>query len=307
MNMMAESFAYPAGSDAARDLRNESDYNVQRRHPERTEIYAGYARRSEALRADVPWQSLRYAKPERCTLDWFPAQEAKDAPLLVFMHGGFWRGGDKRVFSFIAENLRTAGVSSAFVGYELAPNVTVTTISAQIRAAVTFLLRNQRALGFDPERVTLSGHSAGAHLAAMTSAYPQELPILGRHLRVIGLSGVYQLAPLLATSLKGEIQLTSDVAEEQSLPEGRWLHASRYLVVAGGGETPGFLAQSTHFHDALQHRGLNTTLILEPGRTHFDIFVPLTEPAYALHQQVLDVIKGPAGAAPSNAAGPVAA
>ncbi|WP_233237735.1 alpha/beta hydrolase [Bordetella sp. LUAb4] len=290
MNMLAENLAQRTDTDAAPDLRNESDYNVQRRHPERTEIYAGYARRSEALRADVPWQSLRYDKPERCTLDWFPAEHPAGAPLLIFMHGGFWRGGDKRVFSFIAENLRTAGISSAFIGYELAPAVTVTTIAAQIRSAVTFLLRNQRALGFDPERVTLSGHSAGAQLAAMTSAYPQEMPILGRHLRVIGVSGVYQLPPLLATTLKDEIQLTPEVAAEQSLPEGRWLHASCYLLVVGGGETPGFLTQSTHFHDALRQRGLNTNLIIEPGRTHFDIFVPLTEPTHALHEQVLEVI-----------------
>lgn len=274
----------------AEDLRFEADYNVQRRHPERTAIYADYAQRSEALRQQIPWENLRYASPERCTIDWFPANHPEDAPLLVFMHGGFWRGGDKRVFSFIAENLHRAGISTALVGYELAPAVTVSTIASQVRTAVRHLLEARTRLRFDPTRVTLSGHSAGAQLAAMTSAYPQDLPGAAQSVRVIGLSGVYDLKPLLASTLRGEIDLSPEQAESQSLPGNHGLQASRYLIAVGGAETEGFIAQSQRFDSLLKARQLSTELIIEAYCTHFDIFIPFTEPDYALHERVLQIV-----------------
>lgn len=272
------------------DLSNEADYNLQRRHPERTEIYAGYARRSEALRQARPWQALRYAPEERCTIDFFPAPDARGAPLLVFIHGGFWRGGDKRMFSFIAEHFLAAGISTALLGYTLAPAVTVAQISAQIRAAVACLTRLQPELGFDIGRVTLSGHSAGAHLAAMTSSCAE---VSRPAWRVLAVSGVYDLRPVLATSLRAEIGLTQADAEAQSLPGARQLLARDYLVAVGGAETPAFISQSEDFHRALTAAGRPAALFIDPGRTHFDIFESLSQPGQALHDRAIALIQAP--------------
>jgi arylformamidase len=269
------------------EFPNEPGYNLKARHPERTELYADYAERSEALRRGGNWESLRYAAPARCELDWFPAGQPKGAPLLVFIHGGYWRGGDKRGFSFLADGFRRDGVSTALLGYELAPAVPISAIAQQIRWAIRFLMSEQKKLGFDPTRVTLSGHSAGAHLAAMASCYPDEIGVGGAALRVIGASGVYDLTPVMQTSLRDEIGLTSAEAADQSLPNGRSPSAGEYLILVGERETQDFIDQSRDFHRNLTEHGVPSEFQIVPGCMHFDIFEPLADRKNPIHQRVL--------------------
>ena len=93
-----------------------------------------------------------------------------DAPLHMFIHGGYWHSLSSKEFSFIAEGLVEAGVAVAILNYDLCPNVTVTEIVRQNRAAVKWLHENARRYGCDPERISVSGHSAGGHLTAMLMA-----------------------------------------------------------------------------------------------------------------------------------------
>ncbi|WP_158215328.1 alpha/beta hydrolase [Candidimonas nitroreducens] len=277
-------------ADDTSEFRNESDYNLKRRHPERTALYDEYAQRSETMRNNIAWSSFAYDTPDRCVLDWFPAEHSVGAPLMIFVHGGYWRGGDKRVFSFLAEGFRAEGVSMAMVGYELAPSVSIETIGIQVRRAIRHVMQKQRELGFDSSRVTLSGHSAGAHLVAMASAYPDELGVDGSALRVVGMSGVYDLTPVLESSLRQEIGLTPAEAASQSLPNGRLMKASEYLLLVGERETPAFIDQSRTFHRALVERGVPSELQIVPGCMHFDIFKPLADRNDPVHRRVLETV-----------------
>jgi arylformamidase len=280
----------PIATGNVPEFRNESDYNLKLRHPERTALYDEYARHGETMRKSISWSSFAYDKPERCMLDWFPAERPAGAPLLIFVHGGYWRGGDKRVFSFLAEGFRAEGVSTAMVGYELAPTVSIETIGIQVRRAIRHVMQKQGELEFDSSRVTLAGHSAGAHLVAMASAYPDELGVDRSALKVVGMSGVYDLTPVLESSLQQEIGLTPAEAASQSLPNGRSLSANEYLLLVGERETPAFIDQSRTFHRALVERSIPCELQIVAGRTHFDIFKPLADRNDPVHRRVLEMI-----------------
>ncbi|WP_424810490.1 alpha/beta hydrolase [Roseococcus sp. YIM B11640] len=264
----------------------EAQYNLRARHPERETIYADYTARSEKLRGSAHWECLRYAAPERCTIDFFPAARA-DAPLLVFIHGGFWRSGDKRVFSFLAEPYAQAGVAVALVGYELAPQVTLTRIVEQMVGAWRFLVTEATGLGINPARITLSGHSAGGHLSALLSTMDPGLP----HLHgVLPISGIFDLAPMLLTSINHESRITAEEAVTLSPALKSCFRGRRYWVVAGAGETEDFIAQTQRFGAMMEAAcpGSGTTLV--PGRHHFDIFEDFADPASPVFREALALI-----------------
>ncbi|MDB5414130.1 MAG: hypothetical protein JWR10_2465 [Rubritepida sp.] len=268
----------------------EGQYNLKARHPEREAIYAGYTARSQHFRDAGPWECLRYAEPERCTIDWFPARGAKNAPLLIFIHGGFWRGGEKRVFSFLAEPYAEAGVAVALIGYELAPAVTLTRIVEQIVQAVAWLNAHAARLGFDASRVTISGHSAGGHLSALLSTMPPDR--FGGHgfHGVLPISGIFELAPMLLTSINHESRITAEEAATLSPMRKESFLGRRYWVVAGQGETEDFVAQTRRFGAMMEQARPGSGATIVPGRNHFDIFEEFADPSSQLFQAALALI-----------------
>lgn len=229
-----------------------------------------FGRLSAAARADLPCRlDLRYGDGPLETLDFFPGP-GPDAPLHVFIHGGYWRALDKSLYSCIAVPLVSAGAAVALLNYDLCPAVTVTDIVVEIRRAIAWLARRGAELGFDADRIALSGHSAGAHLAAMAIAHdwaaeglPADL-IKGASL----VSGIYAPAPALHLPVNAEIGLTADVAHAANA----LLHPPRatpaIAVSAGGAEPPGWIGQSHAYVSA--HR-LPVPVIIVPGADHFTI------------------------------------
>ncbi|OUL98405.1 alpha/beta hydrolase [Variovorax sp. JS1663] len=274
----------------------ERNYSLRARHPEREAIYADYEARSERFRAAATgWQSFPYAEAERCAIDWFPARLPQGAPpggtpLFVFIHGGFWRALDRRVFSFIAEHYVKAGIAVAMVGYELAPAVKLSHIVDQAADALACLNRRAGELGFDTRRVSVSGHSAGGHLAAMVSAVPPQS--LGGHplVCVVPVSGVFSLAPLLLTSVNHDVRMTPDDALRLSPSAMERFHTGEFIVAVGEKETDGFIGQSRGFVETAQDKGSKATLEIVPGRTHFDVLEDLARPELPLFQRVFETI-----------------
>lgn len=280
--------------------RMERNYSLRPRHPEREGIYADYTARSERFRASQPrWKSHAYAAPERCVIDWFPAAageggaggaDGEGTPLLVFLHGGFWRALDCRIFSFIAEHYVKAGVAVAMIGYELAPAVRLGRIVEQVFDAIVWLNRRAVELGFDPRRVCISGHSAGGHLAAMISATaPAALeghPLVA----TVPVSGVFSLAPLLLTSVNHDVRLTPDEALRLSPSAMPRFHTGEFIVAVGEYETDGFIGQSRDFVAAAVAAGACASLDIVPRRTHFDVLEELARPEFPLFRRVLEVI-----------------
>jgi arylformamidase len=257
------------------DQTLEAEFALRQRHPEREEVYDDHRRRSAALRARGDCRlDLRYGAGPRCLLDVFSAD--KDAPVLFFIHGGYWRALDKSDVSFIAEPFQRAGMTVVMPGYDLVPAVRVGDIVDQARAALAWVIDR-----IAPERIVVAGHSAGGQLAAMLALDQAERgsgPIVG----LAGISGAFDLRPLLRTSINGDLNLSAEEAESAS-PLVR-LAALRptaplmpLLAVVGGDETDGFKQWTADLAIGWRAHGAPATHIEHAGHSHFTILDALVE------------------------------
>ena len=250
------------------DPRLESEYALRARHPERESIYARMRAASDALRAAKPAHlDLSYGASPRERVDFFAGSPG--SPLVVFIHGGYWRALEKEIFAFLAGPLLAHGYSAAMPGYDLAPGVTLAHIEAQIGAALAMLGARAAELGFDPARVVLSGHSAGGQLAALAALRGR--PVLGVR-GILGVSGVYDLVPLVTTSVGVSIGLdvaTAAAASPMRLAAQRPEIPARLVV--GADETHGFRQQSHDFAKARSAAGAAAEAVEIAGTNHFTV------------------------------------
>jgi arylformamidase len=272
----------------------EAEFALRKRHPERDMIYDGHRRRSAIVRVEGPCiLDQRYAAGPRCLLDIFPAGDR--APVLVFIHGGYWRALDKSYVSFIAEPFRRAGITVVMPGYDLVPSIRVGGIVDQMRMAFDWIVKR---LG--PERIVVSGHSAGGQLAAMLAldqAASGGGPIVG----LAAVSGAFDLRPLLRTSINADLNLSAEEAADASpllrlggLAEGAALVP--LLGIIGGGETQGFKQWTADLVAAWGTRGAPATLCEIAGRNHFTILDALAETDGNLTNMICELAYGSAAA-----------
>lgn len=186
------------------------------------------------------------------TLDIFPA-ETTNAPVFVFLHGGYWRALSSKDFSGVALGLQPLGITTVVVNYALCPHVTIDEITRQTRAAVAWTLRNIARYGGDPTRVALGGHSAGAHLTAMClqTAWVEDYglphdPLVAAML----ISGIYDIAPLRYSYLQPMIQLDDGVIRRNSPLFGVRPCATPIWTNWGAEESAEFARQAASFHQA---------------------------------------------------------
>lgn len=229
---------------------------------------------SERVRRKLkPELDIAYGPTAAEHLDLYPAR-APDAPLHLFIHGGYWHSLSSREFSFVAEGLAEAGVAVAVLNYDLCPAVTMTEIVRQNRAAVKWLYENARRLSCDPERISVSGHSAGGHLTAMLMAtdwagawgLPPDVVKSG-----CAISGLFDLAPFEHSWLQPKLKLNAGEIERNSpirhIPEA----AGPLIVTLGGDESAEFHRQSQDFLAAWTRAGLEGAYLDLPGLNHFTV------------------------------------
>ncbi len=252
----------------------EREYNNRARVPENASIMALWASDSAAYRKVKPPRVVRYGEGERHTFDLF---EAGDGPAVMYVHGGYWQALDKSWHSVHARGLNARGVSVAVPSYDLCPSVRIGDIVEMIRAAVQTLARER---GRD---VIVSGHSAGGQLAACMLATEAAVPA------AYAISGVFELAPLIATSLNKALAL--DEAEAMSLspllwpaPEGKVLDA-----VVGAAESGEFIRQSTDMVRTWGEEGVAARYEEIEGANHFTVIAPLTDPNSAMVERIAEL------------------
>jgi arylformamidase len=251
------------------------------------------ARASCAIIADI-----QYGISSDETLDFFPAP-SKNAPLEVFIHGGYWQGLSKNESSFAAPDFVRAGVAFAVLNYALAPKVNLDEIVRQCRAAVAWLYQNADQLGFDRNRIFVSGSSAGAHLAAMVTATRWSGDIGTRDLGLpndlvkgcAAVSGVFDLEPIRFTYVNDPLYLDAESARRNSPLFLRPTVPTRLLVCWGDNETAEFKRQSREFAEAWGNAGNPCELFELAGFSHFDVIFALGDTTTRLGQAVMRQIE----------------
>ena len=263
-------------------------YNNRARFPDHAQHFARWAAESAAVRAagnaDL---DIAYGAGARETLDVF-APHQRNAPVLVFIHGGYWRALDKSDHSFVAQAFTRAGACVVIPNYGLCPAVSVAQIGVQLVRALAWTWRHIARYGGDPCRIVVAGHSAGGHLASLLLAcdWPAFDAALPRRLvpRALSISGLYDLEPIMRTPhLQGTLGLTPDVVQRASparLPAPR--DTILYALV-GGLESAEFLRQNALIRQAWGRRTVAVCEVL-PEQDHFTVVGALTEPAHRLHR-----------------------
>lgn len=238
------------------------------------------------------FKDLSYGPGENERLDIFPASRPS-APVMLFIHGGYWRALSKADSAFMAPALTEAGACVAVLDYDLAPAASLDAIVDQCRRALAWLYRNAADYGGDPERLYISGSSAGGHLCGMLqasgwhSAYgvPDDL-IRG----AIPVSGLFDLRPLLVTHINGWMGLDEASALRNSPLEHIPVSAGELVVAYGKLESTEFARQSRDYLAAWQARGLSGRLLSVSERNHYDIVLQLGEPGTPLFQAALELM-----------------
>ena len=273
-----------AVTEQAIDPSFEREYALRARHPERQSVYDRMALASAAFREQAPGRlGERYAAGPRCTLDLFTVPGATGpTPLLVFVHGGYWRALDNRIFSYLARAWTESGIAVAMPTYDLSPAVGLTQIADEVAAAMCWLGERAGTLGLQRDAVVLSGHSAGAHLAAVLAAVEPRrlggLEIVG----VAGLSGLYDLAPLQHTSIGRDVHFGPEVLATLNPIDFPGFRPAAFMLGWGSLETDGFKSQSLGFATRLRSLGHRVSTVEAAGRTHFDLLDDFAEPSAPL-------------------------
>ena len=251
----------------------EVEYNNRARVPANPSIMSGWARDAAAYRQRHAPQAIAYAPGARNSIDFFPGSH--QGPIVVFIHGGYWQALDSSFFSHLAGGLNAHGIDVAITSYDLCPAVTVDEIIQQMRMATRELARLGRSL-------IVSGHSAGGHLAAcmLATDWPacdaslSENPVVAAY----AISGLFELGPLVGTSINGALRL--DDATARAASPLFWKAPSRGSLdaVVGENESAEYFRQSRTIVEHWGAAGLATRFGVIPAANHFTAIAPLADP-----------------------------
>ena len=268
----------------------EAQYNNRALVPEYAQHLARWAEASALVRRQA-----------RCALDVFPADHAGDgngAPVLIYIHGGYWRALDKSDSSMVAPSFTADGALVIVPNYDLCPAVTVEDIALQLTEAVAWAWQHAAEYGGDPQRMAVAGHSAGGHLVAMLMScrWKEVGATLGIDLPAqplaggLAISGVYDLEPIRNTPfLQTDLKLTANAVAKLSPAFFPRPKAGKLYAVVGLDESDEFRRQNALIRDVW---GPTAVPVCEtvPGKNHFTVLESLVDPAGRLHDLALRLL-----------------
>ena len=254
----------------------EVEYNNRARVPENPALMAGWARDAAAYREQRAPRRIAYGPGPRHIIDVFADERQGKAPLVIFIHGGYWQALDGSWFSHMARGLNAHGIGVAVPSYDLCPQVSVADIIMQMREAM-------RELAELSEQLVVSGHSAGGHLAACMlatdwKAYDASLPS-DLVQAAYAISGLFELEPLVPTSINKALGLDQTTARAAS--PLFWQPPARGSLdaVVGEAESAEYHRQSRSIVEVWGEAGLATQYGAVPAANHFTAIAPLADPA----------------------------
>jgi arylformamidase len=275
---------------AQRDLFRNRDFI-----PDFDAIMEETEARSRAFAARTRVQrNVSYGPTARQSFDLvFPEDPKPGAPLHMFIHGGYWRAGSKEAHTLVASPVVAAGGVAALVSYDLMPETRLGEIVAQVRGAARHLVKLAPEIGADPGRFTVSGHSAGAHLASLLASqapgdmWPPDVPELSGMLLV---SGIYDLSGIPGSFLKDEAKMRNDEAHAWSPLFARHLTGPTRIITGGERETAPFQDQAKALYALLDGKASEVELRAEPDKNHLTIVFDLADPGAPLGRRLFELV-----------------
>jgi arylformamidase len=275
-------------------------YNNRLLVPECMDILQRWMQDSASVRQSVDCKlDVAYGRDNKEKLDIFPCTSSKTtsskaAPVLIFIHGGYWRSLDKSDHSFIAPFFVQHGACVVIPNYSLCPDVRVSDIVMQQVKAVAWVYKNIDKYGGDPQRITVTGHSAGGHLAGMMlrclwQKFDKNLP---QNLvkNALSMSGLFEMdTPMHSPYLQDSLHLTPSEVKRIS---PAWMAApkqGKLYSVVGSDESHEFLRHNQLIQDAW---GKQVVPVCEAlgGLNHFTVLDALCQPAHRLHQLAQELL-----------------
>jgi arylformamidase len=258
-------------------------------------VLADYAERSRAVceHAGAHLDQPYGAGPAEL-LDIFVPPNVDGAPLVAFLHGGWWRAGDRRDRAFLAQHFLSRGIGFASIGYPLAPDHTLPALVDSAVAAVGWLHRNALRLGFDPTRLLLSGNSAGGHLAAIAGSADRLAAAGLPHDAVAGIyaiSGLYDLSQLVGTFADEWLALDARIIADCSPVHHLPAPGVPVWLAVGGDEPRGFRAQMAAYAEVLKSAGRPCRTEVLAGHSHFTVVAELGRPCASPFETVLSMCR----------------
>ena len=266
----------------------EHQYNPRKSVLNASAILDGWRRRSALVMSRMmPMSDLKYGSHPRETLDLFRVPGATST--LVFIHGGYWRSLSKLETAFIAEPFVKAGVSVALINYPLCPDVTVAHIRDSVLISFAYLC-SKVLTKTEQQTIVVSGHSAGGHLAAAHAIVDwatrglTATPIKA----IVSLSGVFDVEPLISTSINADIRLTPAMAQSINLLAAQPAAEVKLLAAVGGDEPEEFHRQS---RDLVANWNIVAPgYSIVPNTNHFTIVEAFADAGHPLHKSVLALL-----------------
>ncbi|MGH7004635.1 MAG: alpha/beta hydrolase [Alphaproteobacteria bacterium] len=257
------------------------------------EYLPGFTTYSQAARAKLPCRTDIHYGPHRDEVcDVFPAARP-GAPLMCFLHGGYWRMLTKDENSYVATALQPAGATVMVNTYSLAPNVHIDVIVQQCRAFIAWAWRNAGFYNADPRRIYISGHSAGGQLVGMMLATDWErdygLPndiIKG----AVAISGIFDMKPMSRAFTNEWLQIGPAAIERNSPLRLEPKVKCPTIVAVGGAEVPGFLSNSAAYAAYMKSKGQPVEIVDLPGMDHFGAWNEIMNPRAPLTKAVMKMM-----------------
>jgi len=263
------------------------------------QIVKRYATNSEDARKRLGAPvRFAYGAPPIEGLDLYPTKRP-NAPVHVFIHGGAWRSGLAKDSAYQAELFVNAGAHYIALDFNnvIETNGDLMVMADQVRRAVAWVYKNAASFGGDPNRIYLSGHSSGAHLAGvvLVTDWQKDFGLVKDVIKGgVLCSGMYDLKPARLSARSSYVKFTDGV--EQALSSQRHLHLLNCPVILGYGtlETPEFQRQTRDFAAAVKAINLPVQLLAGEGYNHFEMPETFANPYGPLGRAALEQMKLPA-------------
>jgi len=256
------------------------EYNLSLTVPDSKQWVEWYKQKSEIARQTLDCiLDIGYGSSEDETVDIFPSKE-QGAPVLIYIHGGYWFSGSSKDYSFVANGFVSQGFTVVVMNYSLCPKTTLSEITHQSRTLIAWIYKEAVSFNADPTRIFVSGHSAGGQQVGMLLAsewcsgygLPDDVIRGG-----ISISGLFDLHPFYYSYLQPKLLLT----QEMILQESPYLHIPDsgvpLLITYSEEETAEFHRQSMDYFQAWQNNGLYGELLIQEGKHHFSAIEGLND------------------------------